>query len=139
MPEIGRGEDFSRRVIGKLFRQNTAQAVAKLFAGKFLGGANKIQADHFETLWLAASETFDGQCEANIRLIRNRQHTTRHIAVVRPEMRQRLSFFTADLPGVRRRNGNAAAIFANFDGGAGDKILQAGAQLPSKLYCSALN
>jgi hypothetical protein len=44
-------------------------------------------------------------------------------------VKQRLSRISADFPGERRRGGEAAAVFADFDG-AGDKdVLEAGAQV----------
>jgi hypothetical protein len=76
-------------------------------------------------------EAFDGKHQTGLELIRNSQHPAGHIAVVRPEMQQRLGLFAADLPG--KRSGDAAAIFTNFNGGTGQKILQAGAQLLGSL------
>jgi len=139
MPEIGRSGNFLYNVIGKLLGQNAPQAVAEFSAEEFLGGADKIQANHLETLRLGTTEALDGKCEPGLSLIRNRQHATRYITVVCPEMEQRLGFFATDLPRKRRRGGDATAILSDFDGRVGQKILQTGAQLLDKLYSFIFN
>ncbi len=134
MPEIRRSGNFLYNVIGKLLSQNVPQAVAEFSAGEFLGGADKIQANHLETPRLGTAEALDGKCEPGLSLIRNRQHATRYITVVCPEMEHRLGFFATDLPRKRRRGGDATAILSDFDGGVDQKILQTGARLLGKLY-----
>ena len=73
-------------VVGKLFGQDAAQSIAKLFAGNFPGGGDKIEAHHFKAFRLGTPKTLHGKCEASLGMIGDGQDATGNVAVIRPQM-----------------------------------------------------
>jgi hypothetical protein len=129
MLEILGDRDFFEVFVGKLFRQYAAQLLAVAFARKIARAGGVFEADDFQALWPGTTEALDGEGEAVLGIAGDGDDAAGDVAVFRPQVKQRLSRISADFPGERRRGGEAAAVFADFDG-AGDKdVLEAGAQV----------
>src|ERR1700676_44783 len=84
MFEIGRGGQRHDSLVGKLFRQEMAEATAKSFARKVSLAALKFHANKFEAVRLGTAESLDGKGETLVGMIGDGKHAPRQIVILRP-------------------------------------------------------
>ena len=124
MFEVGsRGEriDYSVR---KTFFEDAVEAGAKLFACDSAGGARRIGAQKFQAAWFCAAKPLHFQDDAIFRALFYTQNSARQIALVRPQMHQRLIAFAVYFTLQRSEFGEPLAVFANFHAAGRSQIAQ---------------
>jgi hypothetical protein len=127
--EVLRDADFLESFVGKLFGEDVAQLLAIAFAREIAGTWGVFEANDFHALGLDAAEAFDGEGEVILGITGDRKDAAGDVTVFRPQMQQGLLRISPHFPGERRCGGDAAAVFADFDGARDKDVLKAGAQV----------
>ena len=134
MLEIRRGGQRLDRFIGKLLREEMAEAIAKSFARKIALRALKFHANKFETVGLGAAESLDGKRQALVGMIGDSQNAARQIVILRPQVQERLLRGAAHFPGKSREGSDAPAILANFDSAIRGEFLETSLQFSEQVH-----
>ena len=124
MLEVCGDGDPVQCLIRKLYCQDAPELLAEFFARELFGAAHKLNADDLHALGLYAAKPLDCQSHATVRLVGDGQHAACHVAVFGPQMQQGLAA-PANFPGKRGTGGDAAAVFADFNGCADKEFLKA--------------
>ena len=86
MLEIGRAGQRFQRFVGKLLREDSAEARARLLTREIARGRVELQANEFEAIWPGPAKALDGEREALFGMRGDGQHATREIVPLRPQV-----------------------------------------------------
>ncbi len=136
--QVLRHADFFERLVGELFGEDAAQLLAIAFAREVARAGGALEADDFHALWLGAAEALDSEGEAVLGIVGDGDDAAGDVAVFRPQVKQRLFRVSAYFPRQRRHGGDAAAVFADFDGSLNKDFLEARAEIFGQIHRDSL-
>jgi hypothetical protein len=94
-------ESFLYGFVGELFGQDEPELYTEFLARELAVAAGMSETHDFHAGRFGATELFNGEGEKAVGLCRDGEHTAGKLAVVRPEMQERLLQGTAYFPGKR--------------------------------------
>ena len=112
--QVGRRGERIHYSIGKFFGEDALEAGSELFAGDAPGGARRIGEPKFQAPRLGRAEALHFQDDAVAGRFLDAQDVASEIALVRPQMNERIFAFDAQFELQRGEFGEPFAIFAHF-------------------------
>ena len=112
--QVGRGGERIHHSVGKFFSEDAREPGAKLLAGNASGGARGIGEQKFQAAGFCAAEALHFQDDAVAGRFLDAQDVASEIALVRPQMNERIFAFDAQFELQRGEFGEPFAIFAHF-------------------------
>ena len=122
-PNVGSGEGIfeirggGERIhdsVGKFFSEDARETSAELFASDASGGARGIGKQKFQAARFGAAEALNFQNDAVVSGLFDAKNAARQVALVGPEMHQRIFSFDAKFEMQRGEFGEPFAIFPDF-------------------------
>lgn len=108
----------------ELSRTQAFNPFAEFFAGLISRGALGHDTHEFQTIRTQAAKSLDGQRQAVLRMVDNRQNATSQVVMSGPKMQQRLRTVAAHFPGKGGKRSDTRTVFTQFHGTGGSQRAQ---------------